>query len=80
LKVLLLSVLVVFTSAAATSSATQSDSDRPHDARMEPVLGQTAPLTFSPLMFDDFNRSVSGAWGTSSSGPLWVDNSFRENG
>jgi YD repeat-containing protein len=38
------------------------------------------PASFSPITFDDFNRTVASGWGTSSSGIPWTDDSFRQNG
>lgn len=45
-----------------------------------PEVATQEPLGFPPVVFDDFERTVSTGWGTSSSGVAWVDNSQRETG
>jgi len=36
--------------------------------------------SFSPVTFDDFTRTVSSGWGTSTTGVAWTDDSLRQNG
>jgi hypothetical protein len=45
-----------------------------------PDVATEEPLGFPPVVFDDFQRTVSTGWGTSTSGVAWVDNSQRETG
>jgi len=71
---------------SAASSRAQSDRSGFDPAVALASLVSPAPparqalASFSPITFDDFNRTVASGWGTSSSGVDWTDDSFRQNG
>ncbi len=67
----------------ALPASTVHPSDRTVGLSSAVLPRRPLPLStpsFSPVTFDDFNRTVSSGWGTSSTGVDWTDDSFRQNG